>query len=143
MKHLSGLNAVDRPDLSFRSNGTLIVTNLVLNVVLVSAFGWVGAAVATACSAGIALLVTYRYIRGVVNFSIPLTEIGKQIAAAAVMALIVFVGRLQLFPYFVDYEFAVAIGLVFLGAAVYFVVLFGLSVRFREAIRRNIEVISY
>jgi O-antigen/teichoic acid export membrane protein len=45
---LNTLNAVDRPDLTFRANAVFSATNVVLNVVLIAYFGWVGAAVTTA-----------------------------------------------------------------------------------------------
>jgi len=50
---LNTLNAIDRPDLAFRANGVFILSNLVLNIILIWQFGWFGAAIATAISASV------------------------------------------------------------------------------------------
>lgn len=122
------VNAVDRPDIAFRINVAFVVLNLVLNVVLVSTFGWIGAAVATLVSAGVAAGLSYLALRAVAGPpDIPVREFGVQILAsgmmaAAVLALQEFVPRSQY----------VTVGLVFVGVGVYTACLLGLSSRVRE-----------
>jgi O-antigen/teichoic acid export membrane protein len=137
---LSGLNAVDRPEFAFRSNSTLIGANVVLNVVLVWWLGWIGAALATACASGLALVVTYGYLRRVVSFTVPLSEIGRQVLAAVVMAAAVLAGREVLLGRFPEYEFVVVLGLVCAGAGVYFAVLLLISEGIRETVFRNLGI---
>ena len=135
---LSGLNAVNRPDFAFRSKDVLIVANVVLNFVLVWWLGWLGAAVATACAPGLALIVAFRYLRRVVTFATPVSEIGRQVIAASVMGVLIFAGRSLLLDRFYAYEFVVVMGLVGFGAVVYFGVLMFVSEQFRGVVFRNL-----
>ena len=135
---LNGLNAVDRPDIAFRVNAMFIVVNLVLNVALVYAFGWIGAAVATVIAASLGLVVSFGYLRTIAEFDIPIAEIGRQLTAAVAMALVVGATRLGI-------ESAVSnihntmfvVSLVVLGAGMYFAVLLAISSQFRTTIRDN------
>lgn len=127
------LAAIDKPDIAFRVNVVFIATNLVLNLVLVFAFGWIGAAVATATSAAIGLVLSYYFLKRFVTVPIPARELANQAVAAVVMGGTVILAR----------EFAGpgrvwTVLLVAVGGAVYFTVLTGLSRRFRATVRRNL-----
>lgn len=140
---LNTLNGIDRPDLAFRANATFIGSNLVLNLALVYSIGWLGAAIATATSAGIGLVFGFYYTRRHVAFTIPFGEIARQWSAALVMGVVVYATR-QLteanWTWINDYNAVFVVGLVGLGAAVYFVVLFGISNEFRTTIANNLPV---
>ena len=135
---LNGLNAVDRPEIAFRVNAIFIVANLVLNVALVSIFGWVGAAVATVIAASIGLVVSFIYLRAIVEFNIPISELGRQLSAALIMTLIVGATRLSVESTVSNIHNTIfVVGLVLLGAGVYFITLYGISAQFRATIQDN------
>lgn len=135
---LNALNAMDRPDLSFRVNAVFVLLNLVANVGLVSLFGIVGAAVATVLSAVAGLGLAYWYLRELLRFEVPLGEFARQLGAAICMTLVV--GPIR---YVVDTEnlvghnAVVVVVLVALGAGTYFTVLYAVSSRFRTTLRDN------
>lgn len=132
---LNTLDAVDRPDLTFRINGVFVGTNLVLNVLLISQFGWYGAATATTASAALGLALGYYYAGTIVDVVVPVGEIAKQWLAAGVMAIVVSAGRIVLGD-----SLLVAVALAGVGAAVYFVALLGLSPTFRTTVANNLPV---
>ncbi len=138
---LNTLNGIDRPNLAFRTNAIFIFSNLILNVILVYTIGWVGAAIATATSAGIGLTFGFYYTRRHVAFTIPFGEIARQWGAASVMGLVVYVARgfgEANLAWIVDYNAVFVVGLVGLGAVVYFSVLLGISTDFRTTINNNL-----
>lgn len=138
---LNTLNAVDRPDLAFRVNVVFIVANVSLNVLLVSLYGWVGAAVATAMSVAVSLVLAYRQVNGIINFDVPVGEITRQWVAASVMAAVIYSGLEAENTYrLLGHNFAIVILLVGAGAGIYFTVLLGLSKEFRETVDRNVPV---
>lgn len=130
---INSLNAIDRPERAFRVNAVFATSNVVLNLVLVYAFGWYGAAVATSFSAGVALVLGYRSIRKFVPVDVPLREIGRQVLSAGVMGVVVFAGR-GILPN----RLLVTVALVLGGAAVYVSVLLGVSPEFRSVVRTNL-----
>ncbi|OIB56010.1 polysaccharide biosynthesis C-terminal domain-containing protein [Natrialba sp. SSL1] len=136
---LNTLNAIDRPDLAFRANGVFIATNVILNVVLIWQLGWVGAAIATALSAAVGLVVAYYYVRSNVPITVPLSEISRQWAAAVGMGLIVY-GTRQLGEahWLAEYNTVFVGILVTIGAVVYFGALFGISSSFRTTVTNNL-----
>ena len=138
---LNTLNGIDRPDLAFRANAAFIGSNLVLNLALVYTIGWVGAAIATATSAGIGLLFGFHYTRKHVAFTVPYGEIARQWAAALGMGLVVYAARAfgeARWAWIPDYNAVFVVGLVGLGAAVYFALLFGISREFRTTVANNL-----
>lgn len=138
---LNTLNGIDRPNLAFRANAVFIVSNLVLNIALVYTIGWVGAAIATAISAGIGLIFGFYYTRRHVAFAIPFGEIARQWIAALVMGLVVYAARgfgETNLEWIVDYNAVFVVGLVGVGAVVYFAVLFGISTEFRTTVENNL-----
>lgn len=130
---VNALGAFDRPDLAFRVNVVFVLTNVVLNVVLVWQYGWTGAAVATAFSAGLALVYGYVTIKSVIDVRIPYGVIGRQMAAALVMGLIVALATIP-----VSLSIPAALTLIVTGGGIYFTVLLGISTRFRTTVVENL-----
>lgn len=125
------INAFDRPDLMFRVNAVFVVTNVVLNLVLVSAIGWVGAAIATAASSLLVVALGSYYVSVLLGRpSVPIIEIGIQVLAGGLMAASVWV--LQAFlPWTNMYA---TICLVVVGAMIFFALLLVLSSRFQRKV---------
>ena len=118
-----------------------IVTNVVLNVVLVLLMGFEGAAIATALAALVGLLMAFRYLHRLVDFEVPTNELGKQLAAAALMALVV--GGLRVgfeASDVIDHNGVIVVSLVVLGAGTYFSGLLTISPRFRTTVAENSPV---
>lgn len=135
------LNAIDRPDLSFRVNAVFILGNVVLNVSLIPFYGVVGAAVATAASVGISLGIAYILLSSQVEFSIPTREIAKQWVAASIMGVVVYVAlSLEATYSLIGINIIIVLTLVGLGTAVYFATLLAISPRFRTTINDNLPV---
>ncbi|AZH26330.1 oligosaccharide flippase family protein [Haloplanus aerogenes] len=136
---ITTLGAIDRPDLTFNVNAAFIGTNTLLNLGLVYLYGWVGAAVATALSAGIGTLLAYQYVMRLIDFDFPYRTIGKQVVAAAVCGAVAYGGLWIEETYkLLQHNFALVLLLVCLGAGAYFAVLFGISAEFRSTIRDNL-----
>ena len=136
---LNALNAIDRPDLSFRVNAVFVGANLAANVVLIYLYGWIGAAVATAGSVALSLVLAYRYLSDIIAFSFPVGEVARQWTAAAVMAGVVYGGLAVESAYdLLNHNFATVLLLVGVGAGVYFAALLGLSAQFRTTVRNNV-----
>jgi O-antigen/teichoic acid export membrane protein len=138
---LNTLNAIDRPDLAFRANAVFVATNLSFNVLFVYAYGWVGAAVATALSAAVSLLFSFWYARTRVEFSLPIGEVGRQWVAATVMGLAVY-GALRTAErhWIADYNEVFVVALVCVGAGVYVLSLLAISTRFRTTVFENLPI---
>ncbi|GGM66072.1 O-antigen/teichoic acid export membrane protein [Halarchaeum rubridurum] len=132
---LSALDALDRPDLAFRVNGVFVAANLGGNLVLVYRYGWVGAAVATAGSTALALVISYYYLDSVLGIGIPYGELGQQVTAAIAMGTVVYAIETV-----IDRGSVGTVALVVIGAAVYFAVLVGISKHFRTTVARNLPV---
>jgi O-antigen/teichoic acid export membrane protein len=136
---LNTLAAVDRADLAFRSNGLFVLANAALNLGLVPAYGIVGAAVATLCSAGLGLVTSYRYAGRIVEFGVPGRALATQWAAALLMGAVVYGGRAVLEgSALARWNAAVVAVLAGGGAAVYFATLLGVSPQFRTTVVRNL-----
>jgi O-antigen/teichoic acid export membrane protein len=138
---LNALNAIDRPELSFRVNVAFVVGNISLNVALIYQYGWIGAAVATAVSVLVSLLLAYHYLSGVVRVETPVREISRQWVAALAMGGVVYGLLLAENAYrLVRHNVLTVVVLVGLGAGVYFATLLLLSSRFRATVDRNLPV---
>lgn len=136
---LNALNAVDRPDQAFRINVVFVSTNVVLNVILIWAIGWVGAAIASVVSTGLALVVAAYILEHIVPFQFPAGEISRQFVAAAGMGVIVMALRTTVESRnLLGHNFALVAGLVFVGAGVYGVFLSAISSQFRKTVVRNL-----
>jgi O-antigen/teichoic acid export membrane protein len=138
---LNTLNAINRPDLAFRVNVVFVASNIALNIVLIYFYGWLGAAVATATSVVISLVLAYRQVDTVIDFEVPVSEISRQWAAAAVMTVVVYGGlQIETTYHLIDQNFVVVVVLIALGAVVYSSSLFIFSKEFRKTIDRNVPV---
>jgi O-antigen/teichoic acid export membrane protein len=137
----TALNAMDKPNRSFRINVFFIISNVALNILIIPFFGVLGAAGATAISVSMSLLFAYHTMSSFVEFSIPFGEILRQWVAAITMGLVVYVAR-SAGSEFLNFGYeVVTVGLlVGLGAAVYFAVLLALSSRFRNTVYDNLPL---
>lgn len=138
---LTSLNAVDRPDIAFRVNVVLVGFNVLANVALILAIGWIGAAIATALSAALGASLAYRGLRKLVEFTVPYKDISRQVGAALFMGVAVY-GALWVENAYrvLNHNAAFVVMLVTLGAVIYFAVLTALSAEFRSTIKRNISI---
>lgn len=128
---LTAVNAVDRPDVAFRVNAVFVLVNLVANVILVSTVGWVGAALATALSSTVTLVLSFRALEDIIGgLTIPTVELGKQLLASLVM-----LGVVAYLKTISPTGIPGTLALVAVGAAVYGVVLLALSSRVRDKVR--------
>jgi O-antigen/teichoic acid export membrane protein len=136
---VSVLGAVDRPDLGFRVNGVLVLSNVVLNVVLIYYYGWTGAAVATLTSAALSLCLGYYLLRTLLEIDPPIQQVGGQVFSAVVMAAVVYAAEYVLVALGVDPMRALpTLAMVALGAGTYGVSLLAVSPRFRETLSDNL-----
>lgn len=125
---VSAINAIDRPDIAFRINLVFVVANVVLNVALISEFGWYGAAVATALSATFSLGLGYVALSSLIGRpSIPVVEILREVGASLVMA-----GAVYALADAAPSSHYGTVLLVLLGGVVYLAVLVALSTRVRQ-----------
>lgn len=128
---LGAINALDRPDVAFRINLVFVAVNVGLNVALVAAVGWFGAAIATALSATVALVLSYRALSNLIGApEIPYGEIGREVLASGAMALVV-LGLVAVAPP----SHYVTVALVLFGALVYLATLLAISGRIRRKLR--------
>ena len=133
------LSGIDRPDLTFRINAVAILSNLILNVMLISLYGWIGAAVATALATGIGTVLAYRYINQLIDFDLPYVAFGKQIIAACACGIVAYAGLWFEETYHVlQHNFGLVLVLVGLGAGTYFAILFAIWPHFRTTVRSNL-----
>ncbi|WP_410764647.1 oligosaccharide flippase family protein [Haloferax sp. DFSO60] len=131
----TGINAFDKPEVSFRINGLFIAANFVLNILLIPVFGWVGAALATLTSGAISLVGYWVVSREIMPVSFPKRDISLQFASAVIMAIVVLFIE-GLVPQ--GEIFTVVIAGV--GAVCYFGVLMIISPSFRLIVRSNLPV---
>lgn len=129
------LNAIDRPDKAFRISLVFLITNLSLNVGLVYAYDWIGAAVATFVASVIALAMGYRELGKLMDIPLPVLEIGKQVISAFMMGgVIIGVDAV------IHVTVPIAIVLVIAGASIYFSLYLAISPSFRNTVKRNLPV---
>jgi O-antigen/teichoic acid export membrane protein len=138
---LNALNGLDRPKKAFQINAVFIGTNIVLNILLIPLFGVIGAAVATALSAVVGMILSIMSLQSEIEFSIPFSEILRQFTAGVVMTVIVTGTQVAIANLTtLNHNFVMVILLVIIGSIVYFVTLFGISTRFRSTVTRNIPI---
>jgi O-antigen/teichoic acid export membrane protein len=139
LQFLNTMDALDRPELSFRVNFVFTVSNTTLNVTLVYLYGWIGAAFATFCSTLLAFVASYRILSTLLEFSALSTQILYQIISGvfmgvSVQALTIVLGASGLnterfVPVLVSVAFCVV---------VYFGILLVISARFRRTVVYNL-----
>ncbi len=138
---LNTLNAIDRPDIAFRINAVFIIVNICLNIMLILLVGWIGAAIATILSAVAGLTLSYWYLQQILEFQIPVVEIGQQFGAGLVMSVVV-LGLLSLIESIelISHNIIIVLLLVFIGTGIYFVTLLTVSKQFRSTVAENISI---
>jgi len=133
------LNAVDRPDIAFRVNAVFICSNAILNIGLIYAIGWTGAAIATVTAATIGLLLAYHFVTDFVPLELPLGELSRQTAAAVVMSgAVIALEHLLTNVGTIAHNLLILLVLVLSGAIVYFISLVILSKQFRTIVSTNL-----
>ena len=133
------LNASDHPDLTFRIVVVFLMLNLVMNVILISQYGWTGAAVATCFSMLFSSVHAYVSAIRIINFDLPIKITFHQLIAGGIMGLVVnSVMNLSFIPTFPYPEIRV-LTLIGLGASIYFFTLLSISSDFRTTVRSNIN----
>jgi len=126
---LNVINGINRPDVAFRINLVFVICNLFLNVSLVHLFSWYGAAVATATSSLVILILGYRSVSRLLGTpEIPILGILKQVVCAGVMAVVLLCLE-YVMPFWNMY---LTISAVLFGTFVYSVSLYALSGRVRK-----------
>ena len=138
---MNGLNGLDRPDLAFRVNAVFIALNAGLNLLLIWQFGIEGAAVATAFSTAISLVLAYYMLSQLITFGLPYVQIARQWAAALGMGVVVLIARQLLeTTEIISHNAIIVVGLVGVGAGVYFLALLAIAPEFRATVDRNLPV---
>lgn len=136
---LNVLNAIDRPDLTFRLNIIFALTNLALNAILIVAIGWIGAAVASLSSSLVGVILSYRAAGKYIEITFPVKELSYQILSACLMggslSIILFFGFESIVP---GPPLVEDLSLIVFGALIYMSTLSYLSLRIRSIIRENI-----
>ena len=136
---VNALNALDRPDVSFQINILVTVTNVCLNFVLIWQFGWIGAAVATASSAGFGAILSFVLLHRLIYVHLPISRLGQQAVAAGVMGVVVWLARGWVEASgLVNRNILIVVALVLLGSGIYFGLLFSISRSFRRIVLRNL-----
>ncbi|SFR90109.1 Membrane protein involved in the export of O-antigen and teichoic acid [Halomicrobium zhouii] len=130
---LTSLNAINRPDLAFRISAVFTIANVGLNFVLIYLIGWTGAAIATAFSSGLGLVLSASYLSRTISVNFPYQFILQQAIAAGLMGLGI-IGAQSL----IGTSILNSLLLVILGIIVYFSTLSAVSPDFRAAFMRNI-----
>lgn len=138
---VSTMDAVDRPELSFRVNAFFVVTNISMNFIFVYLYGWIGAAVATLLSVAMSTVLAYVTIQSLLDFTVPYTEIARQVIAALLMGVVVYALVLTIESVgFSALRVGPVVAAVGVGAATYFTCLFVISPRFRTTLADNLPV---
>lgn len=135
----NALNGMDLPELAFNINAVFIVSNILLNLLLISLIGWSGAAFATMMSAAISLVYAHESTASLIDIDVPVGEIANQTLSALVMAIVVLVlSRRGTLSSLVENQFVVVGGLVFVGVVVYLGLLLSLSASTRRTVFSNL-----
>jgi O-antigen/teichoic acid export membrane protein len=138
---INTMDALDRPDLSFRVNLIFVVSNIILNFTLIHFFGWSGAAFATLLSTAVAMVISFRMLLDLLDFSIPRRQVGCQIFSAIVMGIIVQSFNWALSSIGIDTQGLISVlASVALGGVVYFFILLTVSNSFRITVSRNLPI---
>jgi O-antigen/teichoic acid export membrane protein len=122
----AGIDGLDRPEVTFRAGVLLIVTNAILDLLLVPRIGIEGAAVASLVGITLAMAYVGRVLLAELRLGmtdLPLAEVGAQVFAAVAMASVV-AGLDRLLAFAVPVELTV---LISAGTASYFAVLLVVS----------------
>ncbi|MDS0239874.1 MULTISPECIES: flippase [unclassified Haloferax] len=135
----NAIDALNRPKISFNINFIFILTNVVLNILLISTVGWVGAAVATVLSASLGVVLAFRALTNLLEFGVPVNEIVYQVGSGLLMSIVVITLQdVLVTTQIVDRPTVRLVILITTGAAVYFLTLLSISRDFRETVDSNL-----
>lgn len=113
------LNALNHPKDSFWITSIIVLVNVALNILLIPVLGITGAAIATLISILISVILGHLVLGKYISVKIEKKPLLHILGAVAVMAIVV--GGLRLMVPVVDLGYL--IGLVIIGAVIYFVLL--------------------
>jgi O-antigen/teichoic acid export membrane protein len=128
------LNALNHPKDSFWITSIIVVVNIVLNMLLIPVLGIAGAALATFISILISTILGYLVLRKYLLVKIEKNPLLHILTAVTVMALVI--GGLRLVAPVLNLGYL--FGLVIIGAAVYFVLLFRIDRGIRDELKEMI-----
>lgn len=128
------LNALDHPKDTFWITSLIVLVNIVLNILMIPVLGIAGAALATLVSILISTILGYLVMRKYITVKIEKNPLFHILTAVTVMALVI--GGLRLVVPVVNLWYL--IGLVIIGAAVYFVLLFRIDRGIRDELKEMI-----
>lgn len=112
----SAINGIDRPDLAFRINLVLIASNVFLNLILIPIIGWYGAAIATAVSTALSLVLGYYFLMELIGgISLPVKELSKQFISGIVMMVTIS----TILPFIPQYNHFATVAIVLFAAGIY------------------------
>lgn len=125
---INAINAINKPNMAFRVNFIYVVANIVFNFTFITLFGWHGAAVATALSSLVTVIVGGYVLTSLIGSpSVPYAELARQVLASIVMLGVIAACGL-IFPTTLGWTFV----LIGIGAIVYVAVLATVSKRTRN-----------
>lgn len=125
------INALDRPEITFRINLMFVCINMILNVVLIWRYDLIGAAVATLTSTTLSLSLAWYATNQIVGIKVSGREVLNQILAALCMGIVVIV----LDTILPIGGFVELLALICIGVIVYFLITLLISVRIRRKVR--------
>lgn len=85
------LTGIGQPTLVLKSMGVAVIFNVIANLLLVPPHGAGGAAIATSSSFLIALFLQFHFVRKIIVFPVPVSDILKTLAGGGVTLLLVFI----------------------------------------------------
>ena len=132
------LNALNHPKESFWITSLIVIVNIVLNILLIPVLGITGAALATFISILISVILGNLVIGKYISVKMEKKPILHILGAAAIMAFVV--GGLRLVVPVVNLGYL--IGLVIIGAIVYFVLLFRIDREIRNELKEMVTQIG-
>jgi O-antigen/teichoic acid export membrane protein len=137
-QYVNTLGGIDRPQDAFGVNGILILSNVLLNPLLIAGYGMIGAAVATLASTILGTVAGYLYTSARIEFELPIKSIGQQLISAVCMAgYVIGVEAVLSVPKQGLVNMAYAGLLVGSAGIVYFAVLALISAEFRRTLETN------
>ncbi|SEL75849.1 oligosaccharide flippase family protein [Haloferax larsenii] len=130
------LNALDLPERTFKISIIFVISNIVLNGILISIFGVVGAAVATSTSIAVGTALAVRALPDELNLKFDSEVIKSQVVASLIMA-VVLLGMIQMASPESELLVLVYVGI---GGTVYFI---SLSVLSEKTKRQISSMVNY
>jgi len=134
---IAPMHAINRPDLAAKSTAVGIVTNLVLNLILIPEFGLVGAALGTLLGQTANFGTHTWYLKKFMRIPVPVRELSICTVAAIVMGTVVYWYKMMIDSgSLLSLASAVAVG------AVIYILLTSISSRMRDRMRMTIGKVS-